>query len=109
MRVLLTTVPSAEVAETLVATLVAEQLIACGTITMPVTSIYRWEGETQRAGEVLVIMKTTEAAVADLTKRVSGLHPYEVPELLSLPVITGHAGYLDWVRESVAARNDSRV
>lgn len=101
VRVLLMTAPSSEVAEAIVGTLVAERLIACGNITAPVASIYRWHGETKRASEVLVIMKTTEKAVAAVTRRVSELHPYDVPELLSLPVLTGHEPYLSWVREAI--------
>jgi periplasmic divalent cation tolerance protein len=101
VRVLLTTVPSAEAAETLVNTLVAERLIACGNITVPVASIYRWQGKIERAQEVVVIIKTTQDAVARVTERVAELHPYEVPEVLSLAVDSGYAPYLDWVRESV--------
>jgi periplasmic divalent cation tolerance protein len=106
VRVLLVTVPSSDVAEMLVNSLLAEGLIACGTITQPVTSIYRWQGETERASEVLVIMKTTEAAAARVLARVPELHPYDVPEILSLAVHQGHDPYLMWVRDAVATRNE---
>lgn len=105
--VLLMTVPSAEVAESVVSALVSERLIACGNITTPMASLYRWQGETERASEVLVIMKTTESAVAAVTRRITELHPYEVPEVLSLPVLTGYQPYLSWVRESVAISEES--
>ncbi|MGQ0561747.1 MAG: divalent-cation tolerance protein CutA [Gemmatimonadota bacterium] len=105
MRVLLMTAPNAQVAESIVGSLVAERLIACGNITVPVVSIYRWQGETERASEVLVIMKTTEAVVARVAERVAELHPYEVPEVLSLGVLEGHAPYLGWVRDSVEISN----
>lgn len=108
VRVILLTAPSAEVAETVVTALVSERLIACGSIGLPVTSIFRWQGETERTSEVLVIMKTMEAAVAEVMRRVAELHPYEVPEVLSLPVLTGYQPYLSWVRESVAISEDSR-
>jgi periplasmic divalent cation tolerance protein len=104
VRVLLTTAPTAEVAESIVAALVAEELIACGNITMPVTSIYRWHGETERAGEVLVIIKTAESAVDAVKRRIVEMHPYEVPEVLSLPVLDGHEPYLSWVRASVTGQ-----
>lgn len=100
IRVLLTTAPSAEVAEAIVNALVAERLIACGNITMPIKSIYRWQGEIERAAEVLVIMKTTVDRVERVTRRIVELHPYEVPEVLSLPVDGGHAPYLKWVEDS---------
>jgi periplasmic divalent cation tolerance protein len=102
IRLLLSTAPSAEIAESVVAALVAERLIACGNVTVPMTSIFHWRGETERAGEVLVIMKTTESAVAAATRRIAELHPYEVPEVLSLPVLSGHEPYLSWVREAIA-------
>ena len=103
IRLLLSTAPSVEIAESVVAVLVAERLIACGNITMPITSIFWWRGETERAGEVLVIMKTTESAVDAVTRRLVELHPYEVPEVITLPVLGGHAPYLSWVRESIAS------
>jgi periplasmic divalent cation tolerance protein len=107
VRVLLMTVPTAETAEDIVSTLVAERLIACGNITTPVSSIYRWADTTERAAEVLVIMKTTDAMLATLTQRIASLHPYDVPEILALPVVHGHDPYLTWVRDSVATSRDS--
>jgi periplasmic divalent cation tolerance protein len=98
------TAPTAEMAESIVATLVAESLIACGNIAQPVTSIYRWQGQTERASEVLVIMKTVESAVASVTRRITELHPYDVPEVLSLPVLNGYEPYMSWVRESVVTK-----
>jgi periplasmic divalent cation tolerance protein len=107
LRVALMTAPSADVAESIVAALLSERLIACGNITLPVVSIYRWQGETERAAEVLVIMKTTAPAVPALLKRIPELHPYDVPEILLLPVPEGYAPYLKWVQESVVIRPNS--
>jgi periplasmic divalent cation tolerance protein len=104
VRLLVMTAPSAETAESIVTSLVGEGLIACGNLVLPVTSIYRWKGETERASEVLVIMKTTDSAVTSVTRRIVDLHPYEVPEVLSLPVLTGHEPYLSWVRESIVIK-----
>ena len=101
VRVVLVTVPDAETAETLVSTLVEEGLAACGNIVPGVVSIYRWQGQVERAGEVLLVLKTTAAAVPRLLDRVPALHPYEVPEVLVLPVAAGHAPYLSWVAASV--------
>jgi periplasmic divalent cation tolerance protein len=98
------TAPSADVAQDIVTKLVDERLIACGNITKPVASIYRWQGTTERASEVLVIMKTTANAVPRLTRRIAQLHPYEVPEVLTLPVIEGYEPYLDWVIDNVAEK-----
>lgn len=96
-RVVLVSAPDAEVAERLVRALVEERLVACGSIVPGVTSVYRWRGVVERAAEVLVVLKTVDAAVARLLARVSELHPYEVPEVLVLPVESGHGPYLDWL------------
>ena len=101
------TAPSAEIAETIVGALVAEKLIACGNISRPVTSVYTWKGDTERTEEILVIMKTTALRVARVIERVIELHPYEVPELLSIPIDAGHTPYLQWVQESVAFSEES--
>jgi len=103
VRVVLTTLPSAEAAETLGASLVEERLAACTSVVPGVTSIYRWEGELRRDAEALLVIKTTADGVAALTGRLVELHPYDVPEVLALPVGEGHAPYLDWVRSEVSA------
>lgn len=101
IRLVLVTAPDEDVAQRLVETLVAEEVVACGNILPGVRSIYRWQGALERAGEVLVLLKTTSPGVARLLERVPALHPYEVPEVLVLAVEAGHAAYLQWVRESV--------
>jgi len=101
VRIALVTAPSREVAESLVRQLVEERLVACGNIVPGLTSIYRWEGEVACDAEVLIVLKTVDEAVPRLTERVVELHPYEVPEVLVLPIEAGHDAYLAWVRESV--------
>lgn len=101
VRIALVTAPSREVAESLVRQLVEERLVACGNIVPGLTSIYRWEGEVACDAEVLIVLKTADEAVPRLTERVVELHPYEVPEVLVLPIEAGHDAYLAWVRESV--------
>jgi periplasmic divalent cation tolerance protein len=98
VHVVLMTVPSADVAERVVRTLVDERLVACGNILPGLTSIYRWQGAVQTDPEVLVILKTVAARVPALLERAPELHPYEVPEVLVLPVAAGHKPYLQWVR-----------
>ncbi len=100
-RVALLTAPDLEVAERLVRTLVDERIIACGNIVPGLVSIYRWQGGVERSGEVLIIVKTTAAGVPRLLGRVPELHPYEVPEVLVIPVEAGHGPYVSWVHESV--------
>ncbi len=101
VMVALTTAPSVEVAERIGGALVDERLAACANVVPGVTSIFRWQGEVQRESEVLVILKTTAAAVDALGRRLAELHPYEVPELLAFPIERGHAPYLGWVRAEV--------
>jgi len=100
VRVVLVTAPDGPTAETLVRRLLDERLVVCGNILPGVTSIYRWRGEVQQDSEVLVVLKTHEDLVAPLVRRVPELHPYEVPEVLALPVVGGHRPYLDWVRSA---------
>lgn len=102
----LVTAPDRASAEKIVEQLVQEQLIACGNISVGVSSIYRWQGAVARADEILIIMKTTESLAARVVTRVRELHPYEVPEVLFLPVTVGNEAYIQWVRESVVSPQD---
>ena len=101
VRIVLITAPDREVAAGLGRALVEERLAACANLVPQITSIYRWEGAVQEDSEVLMVVKTSAGRVAALTERVLALHPYEVPEVLVLPVESGAATYLDWVRASV--------
>ncbi len=98
----LTTVPSAEVAERMGEALVQEGLAACANIVPGVLSIFRWKGAVSQESEVLMVLKTTASALDDLCRRIVELHPYEVPEVIALDVRGGHVPYLDWVRAEVA-------
>lgn len=96
----MTTINDVEAAERLVRTLLDETLIACGNIIPSVVSIYRWEGEVAREGEVIVLLKTATARVAALLERLVALHPYSVPEVVNLPVAGVFPPYARWVLES---------
>jgi len=97
--VILCTSPREE-GERIARALVEEKLVACVNVG-EVNSYFRWEGEVQEEGEVLLIMKTRSGKVKEIIGRIQELHSYEVPEIIALPIIDGHEGYLDWVRESV--------
>lgn len=105
-RVVLVTAPDEPAAEALVERLVEEGVVACGTIVPGVTSIYRWQGAVERAREALIVFKTTTAGAERLVRRVPELHPYEVPEVLVLPVESGHGPYLDWVALNASGTSD---
>ena len=98
----LTTLPSAEAAATVARTLVEEQLAACVNIVPGVRSIYRWQGAVVDDAEVLCLIKTTRDRVDAMTARLVALHPYDVPELITLPIDGGHTPYLAWVLASVS-------
>ena len=95
IQVCLMTAPSLEVAETIARQLVEEELAACVNLVPQILSIYRWKGEICRDSEVLMVAKTARAQ--DLISRLPQLHPYEVPELIVLPVEAGLPAYLNWV------------
>lgn len=98
-RVLLCTCPQ-EAAEKIATALLELHLVACVNVVPAVSSHYRWKGELQRDSEALLILKTEAACVERLVAALGDIHPYEVPELLSLPVEAGAEPYLRWVRES---------
>jgi periplasmic divalent cation tolerance protein len=95
--VVLTTLPNRDAAGSLVRELLDRRLVACGTILNGVTSVYRWEGNVEEAPETQVVLKTSRARWDALHEAVKALHPYDVPELLALPVATGLPAYLAWV------------
>jgi len=95
--VLLVTCPDPRVAESIARALVEERLAACGNVLGPLTSVYRWKGRMHRDSEVLLLLKTRRALVRLCTKRVKSLHPYELPEIIAVPVVGGLPSYLAWV------------
>lgn len=97
--VVLTTFSHVEDAKSLVRRLVTDRLVACGTIVENALSIYEWQGELEETPEVLVLLKTRQEHWDRLRSVVHKLHPYEVPELLTLPVDGGIPAYLEWLTE----------
>jgi periplasmic divalent cation tolerance protein len=91
----------AEVAMRAVRELLDQRVIACGTVLPGATSIYRWEGKTEEAKEVVVLFKTTSFCVDALKRALTAVHPYQTPELLVLPAADGLPAYLDWVAREV--------
>jgi periplasmic divalent cation tolerance protein len=79
--------------------LVDQGLAACVNLSAPITSVYRWEGKCETAEEVLLLIKTTQQAYQALEAALLNLHPYELPEIIAVPVEQGLAGYLDWVEQ----------
>ena len=96
------TCPNAESARHLAEALVGERLAACVNHISGIQSTYRWKGEVTTDTEELLLIKTTATRFEALKERVLALHPYELPELIAVPVERGHTPYLDWVRAAGA-------
>lgn len=96
--VYLSTCPDADTARALAEALVSESLAACVNQVPGALSTYAWQGRLHSDPEVLLVIKTTASRFERLRVRLVALHPYDVPELVALPVVDGHAPYLDWVR-----------
>lgn len=104
--VLFTTLPADADAATLARALVEERLAACVSTQPAIRSVYRWKGRIVEDAEQQIMIKTTADRVEPLGARLRELHPYEVPELLVLPVTGGGADYLQWVRACTAPAAD---
>lgn len=99
------TCPDAKVAEGIAKDLVDRHLAACGNVTPAVTSVYRWKGKVVREREVLLLVKTRRSLVAACTKAILARHPYELPEIVAVPIVGGLPPYLRWVaRETKGGR-----
>jgi periplasmic divalent cation tolerance protein len=95
--VVLVTTPTPERAAEIARAVVEERLAACGNVIPGLRSIYRWEGAIQDEAEALLLLKTTRARFEALKERILALHPYQVPEVIALPVAAGSAPYLAWI------------
>jgi periplasmic divalent cation tolerance protein len=95
--VVFSTAPS-DKSELLARMLIEKHVVACVNV-VPVRSYYRWKGEFCDEQEHLLIAKTTREKAGEVIAAIKGLHPYEVPEIIALPVIAGYLPYLEWVNE----------
>jgi len=95
----LTTVPEEKKGLEIARTLVEERLAACVTISSACQSLYWWEDRTAQDREYFLHIKTRATLYPRLEKRIKELHPYQVPEILALPILKGSADYLSWIDE----------
>ena len=93
----LTNVPDRETAEKLAASLIGERLAACVNILAPCRSVYRWQGAVEHAEEHPMLIKTTAERYPALELAIRLGHPYELPEIIAVPLSAGYPAYLDWV------------
>lgn len=98
----LTNLPDRAAAERIAELLVGQRLAACANLLAPCRSVYRWKGAVQHEEEHPVLIKTTVERYAALELALRAAHPYEVPEIIAVPIERGLQAYLDWVAEETA-------
>ncbi|MES2771571.1 MAG: divalent-cation tolerance protein CutA [Pseudomonadota bacterium] len=104
MLLVLTNLPTAEAAQTLAQHLVENHLAACVSILAPCRSLFRWQGALESCDEVPLLIKTSEECYPALSAAILARHPYELPELIALPITQGLPDYLAWVAAETKAR-----
>lgn len=97
------TAPDAETARSIGRALVEARLAACANIFDGMTSVYRWEGAIQEETEAVLIAKTREDLVPDLTAKVKAVHSYDCPCVVALPAAGGNTAFLDWIEAETGA------
>ena len=105
----LTNLPDEASAHALAAALVTERLAACVNVLAPCRSVYRWQGAIENATETPLLIKTTAVRYAALEVAIRARHPYELPEIIAVPIAHGLPAYLDWVAaETLTERADEK-
>ncbi|HET9596354.1 MAG TPA: divalent-cation tolerance protein CutA [Anaeromyxobacteraceae bacterium] len=99
--VVLVTAPTAEKAAEIARTVVEEKLAACGSVIPGIRSIYRWQGKVCDEAEALLVLKAPKKRLVELSDRIVKIHPYEVPEVVALPIEGGNWKYIDWIVQSM--------
>jgi periplasmic divalent cation tolerance protein len=95
----LTNLPNLETAEKLAETLIASKLAACVNILAPCTSVYEWQGKLEKTAEIPLLIKSKQEKYKLLEAMIVKHHPYELPEVICVPIVTGLPAYLNWLNE----------
>ena len=107
--IVFSTFPDVEQARLAAHKLIEQGVAACVNIVPSVTSVYRWQGKVEEAGEALLLMKTTDAAYPRLESALKACHPYELPEILAVTLQQGLPEYLGWVaRETISPEQQAK-
>lgn len=99
----ITTVPDAEVGQIIAEKIIEERLAACVNLSAATQSLYWWKEKITQDQEYVLSIKTTNDAYARLEEKILQIHPYEVPEIIALPISGGNKAYLDWVERETQA------
>jgi periplasmic divalent cation tolerance protein len=103
-----TTVEKREDADRIASAVVRKRLAACAQIVGPIRSTYWWKGKVEEAGEWLCVMKTRQDLFSALEKEIKSIHPYEVPEIIALPIVAGSKSYLQWIDDETTKEVGSK-
>jgi periplasmic divalent cation tolerance protein len=98
---ILTAVPDLRTARSIARTLVRKKLAACVSYAKGYESVYRWKGKTGRAAEALLFIKTARSKFGQVERALKSAHPYELPEIIAIPVVRGSKDYLSWLNDSL--------
>lgn len=96
------TISSEPGARELASSLIRDRRAACVQVVGPIHSVYRWQGAVEEASEWLLLMKTTRSTFPALRDAIAAVHPYEVPEIVAVPIADGLPEYLSWIVDSTA-------
>jgi len=100
-RLVMTTIGTQAQAETLAKQLIDTSLAGCVNILPKMHSVYRWRGKLEQGDEHLLLIKTRQERVDEVTEFIKANHPYELPEIIAVPITSGYEPYLNWISESV--------
>lgn len=98
---IVTTLPKREDAERIGKTLLDHLLVACVQIVGPIESMYWWKGKQEISQEWMLVAKTKKKLYGRVEEAIKNLHPYEVPEIIAVPILAGYKPYLDWIDSEV--------
>ncbi len=93
----ITTVPDADVGQIIAEKIIEERLAACVTLQATGQSLYWWEGKITQDQEHTLFIKTKNEVYTKLEKKILEIHPYDIPEIIALPILTGSESYLGWI------------
>jgi periplasmic divalent cation tolerance protein len=109
IRLVLVTTPDSNTAELIANTLLEKELAACVNIYPGLRSLYRWEDKIQDDVEFLMMIKTRSELVDHLIPLIQKLHPYQVPEIIALPVVGGAESYLNWIASETSGNRNQNL
>ena len=95
------TTPSNEISIQIAEECIKKKIAACCNIVPGITSVYQWQGKVEKSDEELIILKSTEDNFDSIEKIINGIHPYEVPEIISVKINNGNEPYLNWINQSL--------